>query len=99
MAGQLMKLEQHKGVWVLRDDLLPGGTKSIFLVDLLLKHDATHYVYCSPQYGGFQIALAHACRALGRHAVIVTPKAGQMHPNTEAAAKAGAYVMQVPHGY
>lgn len=50
-------IEQHNGVSVLRDDLLPGGTKACFIGELLAPSFACH-VYASPVYGAFQIALA-----------------------------------------
>jgi len=51
----MITIEKHKGVNVLRDDLLIGGTKSILMPSII--GDDLEYVYASPVYGGFQIAL------------------------------------------
>lgn len=93
-----MTIEQHNGIDVLRDDLLPGGTKSTFL-DKILDAGASLYVYASPVYGAFQIALARYCQSLGKQAVIFCAKRQTPHANSLAAKAAGAIVLQVPFGY
>ena len=55
----MITIEPHFGIKVLRDDLLPGGTKSILMTSII--GEAEEYVYGSPVYGGFQIALAEYC--------------------------------------
>lgn len=91
-------IERHNGVSVLRDDLLPGGTKACFIGELL---DPAFdcYVYASPVYGAFQIALAEYCRQHNRKAVIFCAKRNEPHENTLRAKAAGARVLQVPYGY
>lgn len=93
-----MTIEQHNGVYVLRDDLLPGGTKSVFLGKILDPAKQT-YVYASPVYGAFQIALGQYCSAHGKRAVIFCAKRKMPHKNSLAAKAAGAQVLQVPYGY
>ena len=88
-------VERHNGVNVLRDDLLPGGTKACFIGELLNQAFDCH-VYASPVYGAFQIALAEYCRANGRQAVIFCAKRGQPHENTLKAKAAGARVFPRP---
>lgn len=56
----MLTLEKHKGITVLRDDLLTGGTKSILMPSII--SDSDEYVYASPVYGGFQIALFAYCQ-------------------------------------
>ena len=90
-------IEKHGKVFVLRDDLLPGGTKSRVLPQLLT--DASEFVYASPAYGYAQVALAHACRAAGHRATIFTAKRNELHPRTQEAKDAGAKIVMVPHGY
>lgn len=58
----MITIEQHFGVNVLRDDLLPGGTKSILMPSII--GDSLEYVYASPVYGGFQIALSEYCKTV-----------------------------------
>lgn len=90
-------VEQHAGISVVRDDLIPGGTKRRYLQGLFEQHQVI--AYASPAYGGAQLALAYAARAAGRQAVIFVAKRKEPHPRTLEARAAGARVFQVPHGY
>lgn len=90
-------LEQHGKVLVLRDDLLPGGTKSRIIPHLL--QGAAEFVYASPAYGYAQIALAISCQAMGLRATIFTAKRNELHARTKEAKDAGARIVMVPHGY
>ncbi len=91
-------IEQHNGVSVLRDDLLPGGTKACFIGELLDTSFDCH-VYASPVYGAFQIALAEYCRANGRQSAVFCARRNEPHENTLRAKAAGARILQVPYGY
>jgi threonine dehydratase len=93
-----MVIESHSGINVLRDDLLPGGTKSVILPHILEK-ERWCYVYASPVYGGMQIALASYCKSIGKQAVIFCAKRKVPHGNSLRAKDAGALVYQVPYGY
>lgn len=91
-------IEQHNGVYVLRDDLLPGGTKSIFMQTIV--DGMTHeYVYASPVYGAFQIALSIYCKSVGKQATIFCAKRKQKHENTLLCEAHGAKIIEVPFGY
>lgn len=90
-------LEEYGGIVVVRDDLLPGGTKQRALPALLT--DAAEYVYASPACGYAQVALAHACVAVGKQATIFTAKRAQLHPRTQEAQRVGARIVLVPTGY
>jgi len=90
-------LEKFGSLVVVRDDLLPGGTKSRVLPQLLT--GASEFVYASPAYGYAQVALAHACRLAGYTATIFTAKRNELHPRTKEAKDAGAKIVMVPHGY
>lgn len=83
---------------MLRDDLLPGGTKSV-LLPFMVTPEFNEYVYASPVYGGFQIALSLYCKAHNKKATIFCAKRAELHPNTIKCIEAGANVVQVPHGY
>jgi hypothetical protein len=88
------------GLSIIRDDLIPGGTKARVLPTVLDSINAPRTLtYASPVYGYAQIALAHAARATGRHAVIYVAQRRQIHPRTAEAARAGAQIVQVPYGY
>jgi len=90
-------IEEHEGILVLRDDLLPGGTKSVLMPKLI--GDAAEYVYATPVYGAFQIALANYCKSKGIKATIFCARRKNKHPNTITAKQAGATIVEVDHGY
>jgi hypothetical protein len=90
-------IQEIEGVFVVRDDMLPGGTKSRVLWRFLDNGD--EFVYASPAYGYAQVALAQTCRAMGKQATIFTAKRAQLHARTLEARRAGAKIVQVPHGY
>ena len=90
-------VETYNGIYVVRDDLIPGGTKRR-VIDRLLTGDGP-FVYASPAYGYAQVALAHACRDIGKQAVIFTAERKVPHPRTMEARSAGAHIEFVPYGY
>lgn len=90
-------VELIDGVHVVRDDLIPGGTKRCF-ADRLIPFDS-EVVYTSPVYGGAQIAIAHAALERRAKATIFCAKRNDPHPRTKEAHAAGAKIVQVPHGY
>jgi hypothetical protein len=90
-------IERHGKILVVRDDLVPGGTKARVLPSLL--SSGIEYVYASPAYGYAQIALGHACGAVGSRATIFTARRNDPHPRTLEAKRAGAKVVMVPNGY
>lgn len=91
-------IEKHQGIYVVRDDYLVGGTKSIVL-DSFLDKTMNEYVYASPVYGGFQIALSAYCQQHGKKATIVCAQRKKLHPNTIQCIQLGANIIQVPYGY
>lgn len=93
----MIKIEEHFGVMVLRDDILPGGTKSVLMPSII--GEGSEYVYATPVYGGFQIALSAYCKSVGKQATIFCAKRGKMHPNTKKCLEYGAKVIEVEHGY
>lgn len=92
-------VESHQGVLVVRDDLLPGGTKMRAIAPFMQAQAASEFVYASPAQGYAQVALAHCARLLGRRATVFTAARKVPHPLSQAAAAAGAKVVPVPHGY
>ena len=90
-------IERFGSFLVLRDDMIPGGTKRR-VIDYLLR-GATEFVYASPAYGYAQVALALACREAGYKATIFTAKRGTPHDRTLEAMRAGANVVMIPYGY
>ena len=92
-------VERHSGILVVRDDMLPGGTKMRAMLPLMQAQPAAEFVYASPAQGYAQLALAHCARLLGRQATIFTAARKEPHPLTVASAEAGATVYPVRCGY
>ncbi len=90
-------IEEYSGILVVRDDLIPGGTKRRVLDPLLVGAD--EFVYASPAYGYAQVALAYACAELGLRSTIFTAKRKEPHARTQEARRAGAKIVMVPTGY
>lgn len=90
-------VREHDGVLVVRDDLLPGGTKARFLG--LLFEGADEAVYASPAEGGAQTALATVACSLGRRATIFVAARVKLHPRTLEAARLGARVVPIRPGH
>lgn len=93
----MIKLEEYEGVTVLRDDLLPGGTKSILMP--FLTAEGEHFVYATPVYGAFQIALSIYCQQSNKKATIICAGRKETHPNTQICKDHGADVIEVKPGY
>jgi len=94
----LIIIENHYGINILRDDLLIGGTKSI-LMPTIVNDDFDEYVYASPVYGGFQIALSAYCKSVNKKATIFCAKRKIKHTNTLKCELLGATIIEVPYGY
>jgi hypothetical protein len=82
---------------VVRDDLLPGGTKRRVIGPVITGN--VEAVYASPAYGYAQVALAYACRDLGMRATVFTARRKTYHARTIEARDAGAQIVGVPYGY
>jgi cysteine synthase len=93
----MITIEDHFGIKVLRDDLLAGGTKSV-LMDSIINPEAKEFVYASPVYGGFQIALSAYCAKIGKKATIFCAKRSEFHANTKKCLDYGAQIIEVPFG-
>lgn len=89
---------EHDGILVVRDDMIPGGTKRR-AIHALFHDNISEYVYASPVYGFAQIALAYAARDYDKHATIFCAKRKAHHALTREAKEAGASIVEVPHGY
>jgi hypothetical protein len=93
-------IDSIEGFQVVRDDLLPGGTKMRYILPLLEAHpEVEEFVYGSPAFGYAQIALAHCAKMLGKRATIFTALRVPMHERTMRAKGAGAKIMCVNPGY
>ena len=88
--------ETAEGFYVLRDDLLYGGTKRRALERCL--EPGREYVFATPAEGHAQLALALAARSRGADATLFVAKRAHLASRTALAQEQGAKVVQVPHG-
>lgn len=63
-----------KRFFVVRDDLLPAGTKGRAMVDYMRQHPATDFVYAGPSTGYAQIVLAYAASLCRKRAHVFVEK-------------------------
>lgn len=68
-------IETYDGLQVVRDDLLPGGTKRRALVNWLPSLDTDHFIYAGSVFGSGGWALAEACHDLGLTCTLALSKA------------------------
>jgi threonine dehydratase len=104
------KIEMIDGIWVVRDDLITGGTKARIITEILkaefkrqqknrLTHLNQEFVYASPVYGYAQIAIAVGCAKMGFKSTVFVAQRKQLHPRTEEAREMGAKIIEVPMGF
>lgn len=74
---------------IIRDDLLPAGTKQRAMVPYLKNKKETEFVYVSPFTGGAQITLAYATVKTAKHVTLFINKVRPRHPLTLKALKLG----------
>lgn len=66
----IFTVQQHETLYVLRDDLLAGGTKRRALMQILARTPAQKIHYAGTVMGHGALALAHACKDAGKDAEI-----------------------------
>lgn len=94
---------ESKITYVVRDDLLPGGTKQRAAgpyIEGLIQEGYSHFVYASPFSGFAQVALASICNMLGQRCTIVCEKDQRyedrrFHPFSLKAREFGARIILV----
>jgi hypothetical protein len=91
-------LETHAGIVVVRDDLIPGGTKARVL-PCLFRPEIAEYIYAGPCEGYAQLALALCAARHGKRATLFSAARKVPHARTQAAIAAGAKVIGVRPGY
>lgn len=92
-------IEHHCDTVVVRDDLLPGGTKARIFRAVVATSPASEFVYAGPAFGAAQIALAAVCYQQCRQAVLFVPWRAVRTPYTVEAARYGARIVEVKPGY
>ena len=88
-----------KSISVVRDDLLTGGTKEAALLSFIETMPERELVYAGPRQGYAQIALAAACKAIGKNATLFIAQSKIKHSRSLKAAELGAELHEVPCGY
>ena len=88
------------GRWtVLRDDLVPGGTKRRFLPTVLAGIDCDELVYAGPPEGYAQLALGHVARDLGLKVHYFVAARNDEHPTVTRGRQLGVIYHRVRPGY
>lgn len=90
-------IDDYKNIKILRDDKLLGGTKSRF-IEKILDNQKTGYVYATPVYGSFQIALAGVCKKLNKECVIFCANRKKKHAHTLEVEKLGGVLNETLKG-
>lgn len=70
-------LSSERSIYVVRDDLLPAGTKQRAILPLLRdfqRQGHTHMIYASPFAGFAQVALAYGCHSVGLECTLYCEK-------------------------
>lgn len=93
----MVTVQKHQGIYVVRDDLLIGGTKSRYLTPLFDQYD--EIVYATPAHGGAQVALAYGAYKKGKKATLFVAERKEKHQRTQKAASFGAKIVSVKAGY
>lgn len=88
---------EHHGRWaVVRDDLIPGGTKARALPAMMA--GAAAVAYAGPAWGGAAYAIAHAGRELGVAVTLFYPARAALLPRQRLCESLGARIVAVPAG-
>ena len=83
----LEKIINNITVNIVRDDLLPFGTKQRSLIEFLGKQKFQEYIYVSPPNGMGQLALAQCSKIINKKVTIFTPLKKNKHKITKTISK------------
>ena len=96
-------IKEHAGIYVVRDDLFPYGSKAR-AADFLIGHSENFYnvkewVYgSSPAHGYAQISIPYVCRKYDKKSVIFMAQRKVLHPYQERGIELGGVYHWVPNG-
>lgn len=91
------QIQEVGSLKVLRDDLLPGGTKLRFLPFLVA--GASEIVYGGPFCGAAQVALSVIGKESGQKVTLFTAERKELHQRQKQAVANGAEIKMVAPGY
>src|SRR5260221_10124482 len=90
-------IEKQDKFIVVREDMVPGGSKSRFLP--FICPPKKELVYASPFCGGAALALSEIGKRTGQGVAIFYAKRKDLHPRQVKARENGAKLKWIPHGY
>lgn len=96
-----VQIDKINNLFVVRDDLLPGGSKRRALtpmLEVLVERGWTEFVFGGPAEGYAQLALAHSSADVGAEGTYFVAKRKERHPHTIESAALGCNIIEVPHG-
>lgn len=93
----LPQIEWHGRFAVLRDDMIPGGSKVRFLHALIRPEDK-ELVFGGPFCGGAPVALAVVGKLLRKKVTLFFAKRRALHPRQRIAQAWDANLVEVPYG-
>ncbi|WP_299373124.1 hypothetical protein [uncultured Kiloniella sp.] len=92
-------IEFYNNIAVVRDDLVPGGTKSRFLLPYFKNSEANEFIYATPAEGGAQVAIAICAYQAAKEATLFVAKRKKRSIYTQQAASYGAKIVEISPGY
>jgi len=90
-------VEQHQGIYVVRDDLYPGGTKARIFSLFYDQYDEV--IYACSALSWSQVSLSMTARRLSKKATIFCGLRKERTQQTQRAASYGADIHEVKPGY
>jgi len=93
------RVDRIGSLFVVRDDLLPGGTKRRFLTPLMGRWPEQEFVFGGPAYGYAQLALAWSARDNDKQATFFIAARNTPHPLSAQAAAVGCRFRPCRPGY
>lgn len=92
-------IEKHEGFTIIREDLLPGGSKMRFL-PYVVDRTAKELVFGGPYCGGAPLCLSEIGKRTGQKVTLFyAARAGELHPRQKLAKENGAKLKFVRPGY
>lgn len=88
-------IHQYKNTFVVRDDLIEGGTKRRAFAGL---PSVSGMIYAGPSWGGAAVAMSYECKKRNIPCTLFYPKRKNLTSRQRLVRQNGAKIIQVPHG-
>jgi len=93
-------LQTYDGFVVVRDDLLPSGSKTRFIDYLIKTSRKKEWVFgSSPRWGYGPISMAAVCQKYGKKFTLFLAESKIKHPNYYKVINFGGNIIEVPMGF